>query len=499
MTNIPEELFSIQLERATIGGLINNQDTLVDLNNKLSESDFYNPIHANIFLILRNLVLSGNKVDKVILGQKIKEFKISKFNEIDIFDYLDNLSFTQITKNGLIESVGELNKLRIKRELWINANEVQRLLKNSSSLTIDEIVSNIDTINNSAISKHYVAEEPIDIYAGIEELIRKNAKNQMMEVGLITPFPIFNNLFGGLISRNGCYNIISRSGEGKSTFLFNMGKGVAKLNNVKVLYLDTEMSLDLNMYRAAAAEIQLNSWYLRTGQWASKGIDLTKKVNEGIIRINARKGSVYHMYVPNKDIKDVLSIIRRWYYKYVGRGNKALIIYDYLKITSDLEKNRQEWQQLGDKISYLNELGYDLDVPVFTAGQQNRSGEQNGVRLDDSTTAGASDRINQYACFNAVFRMKTDEEIGEHGPQYGTHLLKPFKYARTQGKEDYNKHKMVKIYDQRTKSFKYKPNFIGYEISEYELIEKNTYADIVKIQQLQTNLQKDNNNTESHF
>jgi hypothetical protein len=187
--------------------------------------------------------------------------------------------------------------------------------------------------------------------------------------------------------------------------------------------------------------------------------------------------------------------MRRWYYKFVGRDNKAVFVYDYLKITSDFDKNRAEWQLLGDKISYLNEFGAQVECPILSAGQQNRGAEQQGgVRNDDSTTVGASDRINQYASFNAIYRLKTLDEISEHGEEWGTHLLKPFKTSRVQGKDNYNMNKTVKVIDANTSKAKYKQNFINYEINQYAITEKGTYADIIKQQQLSANLQANNSN-----
>lgn len=483
--SVPNDLISLNLERSAIGGLINFPEIIMEIDSMFGERDFSHNTHKALYSVLKNTVVNGEKVEKVILAQKLTDLKL-RFEDIDIFTYIENASFTKIRPDGIKDITKELIKLRVRRELYENAELVQNYIREAGNKEIDEIVSNVDSIHGEQISQYTSDNEPIDLYAGIENLINTIAKNPVIEVGLKTPFPQWNKWFGGLISQNGVYNIISRSGEGKSAFLSNMAKGISTLNECPVLILDTEMSWDLNMFRAAAAECQINSWYLRTGQW-TKNEELIRKVKIGIEKIKQYKGKIHHLYVPNKDIKEIISMARRWFYKNVGRGNKGMIVYDYLKITSDVEKNRQEWQQLGDKISYLNELGYDLNIPIFTAGQQNRGAEFNGVRNDDSTTAGASDRINQYACFNAVFRAKTLEEMSEQGMQYGTHLLKPFKTSRTNGVDDFNKYKNVRILDHAGKG-KYKANFINYEIADYLITEKGTYQDIVNAQNLQHHL-----------
>lgn len=823
--NIPESCFSIQLERSILGGFLNFSDCIIEFSNIFSEKDLYERTHSVIFSVLKNTVLNGEKVDKILIAQKIKDLGIRSMGDIDIFTYLDDLSFSKINKKGILETAKELQKLRIRRDLFENAAAIQAYLKDANNDPIDKIISHVDSIYNSQLKQYHSESDPVDLYAGIETMLRKIAENPIEETGLITPFPIWNSMLGGLIAKNGLYFISSRSGEGKaleentliptpygysaikdlkigdevfaidgtitkvinkmswknrpiynvttddghtvladenhewvvkrradykwetletkfiannplksqrrcklplhnslqlkekklpidpyilgiwlgdgtstkaeitnidnfiikkwkkfgkknyldfnsykldtyslttqdlgrsengeyfknifleqlrqlnlfnnkhipdiylrasieqrkallqglidsdgfvhptkgetefcnknkrlaegvlelvhslgikarlcknksflykkqcvdryrikfyydesallprkrqyckngkrtpyryieakfhgygntvcieiahnshiylcgkamipthnSCYLFNMAKGVAKLNRIKVLILDTEMSLDLNMFRAAAAESQVNSWYLRTGKWI-KNPELSKSVIGSFPELNKYKGSIYHMYSPNKDIKEIQNIIKRFHYKEVGKENIGLYVYDYLKITSDLEKNRHEWQQLGDKVSALNETGYNLNSPMLSAGQQNRDAIDQNKRYDDSITTAASDRINQYACFGAVFREKTLEEIADHGANNGTHLLKPFKTSRTQGQDDWNRHKKVRTIDHKTGKVKYEKNFINYEISEFLVRELNTYQDIIRQQALQANLQTPN-------
>jgi replicative DNA helicase len=485
-------LWSLNLERAFIGGLIKKSDVYYQLDGFITENDFKEPLHGKIFSIIKQILTNQGTIDPIIVAQKVKEIGLDKIHDIPIFQYIDDITFTQITEKGLIEAAKELTKLRVRRELTENAEDVKKYVLENGSKSLSDLIGGVDKIYNSQIKQYVGDEEPTDLFAKIEEYILEIAKNPVEESGLKTPYDYFNRYFGGITSRNGIWNVISRSQEGKSCFLFNMAKGIAKINNVPVLYLDTEMSLDLNMIRASAAEAGINAWYLETGNW-TKNQELAKKVQDSFPKFKELSGKFYHKYVPNMDIWEVLSVIRKWYHKNVGRNGKALVVYDYIKITGDSEKNRQEWQQLGDKVCYLNEIGYQLNIPILSAGQQNRSAEQNGQRIDDSTTAGASDRINQYAAFNAVFRKKTFEEITEFGTEFGTHMLKPFKTSRCQGKDNYNMNNIVRVKDIKGKTVS-KQNFINYNIENYLIREVGTYKDIVNKQLLNRNLQDGHGN-----
>ncbi len=491
-------LYSLALEKNILGGLINNQEQIIELSHLFSEKEFYERTHSVIFQVLRNCVLSGQKIDKVLLAQKVKDLSISHHGEIDIFTYLDDLSYIKLNKTGIVDTAKELIKLRIRRDLFENAIAVQNYIKNSTNDPIDKIISHVDGLYNKQVSLYHSEDEPIDLYSNIEEFIKEIAKNPQEEAGLKTPYEQWNKLFGGIRLGSAATNIISRAGEGKSTFLWNFGKEIARINDCKTLLIDSEMDAEIQMFRAAAAEAQTNAWYLETGKWA-KNDELSDKVLKGFGKINQYKGRLHYISAPNRDIKEIISLIRRWYFKNVGRGNKALIIYDYLKISTDADKGRQEYQQMGDKLSYLNEITHDLKLGLMTAGQQNRGAENQGQRNDDSTTAAVSDRINQYCSFNAVFRKKTMDEISEHGIQHGSHLLKPFKTSRVQGKDNYNVNSTVRTVDPQTGRTKYKQNFINYEIREYGLFEMGTYADVVRSQNLQANLQGNTSNSSNNI
>ena len=390
----------------------------------------------------------------------------------------------------------QLMKLRIRRELWDNAEAIKRFVSENGDKSLDELINGTDGIYNSKIIQYENQIEPVDLYSNIENFIKEIAKAPVEEVGFKTPYFQWNRLFGGIRQKQ-TINIISRSGEGKSCFLFNMAKNICKLNNVKALYIDTEMDLDLNMFRAAASEMQMNAWYLETGQW-TKNKELVDKAVNGFNKLREYNGSIYHIYLPNKPIKETIALMKRWYYKNVGRGKKCIFVYDYLKITEQLERNKQEHAALGDMLNYLNELNHETNSSLLTAGQQNRVAESMGVRNDDSTTAAASDRINHLVSFNAVFRKKTPDELSEFGEQYGTHLLKPFKTSRVQGKDNYNMNNIVKTIGPDGK-VKWRQNFVNYDIKDYNLVEKGTYQDIVKDNALNKPLQKDNKKEISLF
>ena len=189
------------------------------------------------------------------------------------------------------------------------------------------------------------------------------------------------------------------------------------------------------------------------------------------------------MTVAGKPIEEICSIIRRWYYSQVGRGNNCVVVYDYIKLPGEKDLNKKEYELIGEKVNSLKELTLELDIPLLTACQLNRSAE-NGV--DDSSAIAQSDRLQWFASFVAIFRRKSAEEIAEEGQEYGTHKLIHLA-TRFQGRDAQGHHDLVRVAEGNR--FKYVPNFINYNIENFRVSEHGTLQDIIENQTLQATLE----------
>ena len=78
-------IYSLQVEKHALGGLIRHSEMIPEVDGWLTEHDFYNDVHSTIFSVLVNCNKNGEKIDKVLLGQKIKNLGVSFKDEINIF------------------------------------------------------------------------------------------------------------------------------------------------------------------------------------------------------------------------------------------------------------------------------------------------------------------------------------------------------------------------------------------------------------------------------
>lgn len=488
-------IYSLQVERHVLSGLLKYQDLFADIDVFLSENDFFNDVHSTIYSVFKNIKYKGENVDKVLLAEKIKNLGISFKDEINIFDYIDNLTFSQITEQATMTACKELIKFRIRRELCQTADNLKEYVTKNAEDSLDEIISKIDGIYNKKISSYSENDIPINIFEGVEDLIEERGNSPKDETGLITPYSEFNRMYGGLKNGN-IYAIASRPGQGKSTWLNDIcfKTAINPKNKTKTLILDTEMqTVDIQL-RMVASLSGVPVWYLETGNWR-KNEEMTRKVREAWSKV--KKYEYFHYHVGNKNIDQICSIIRRWYLSKVGRGNQAMIAYDYIKLTGEkVGQNWAEHQAIGDKIDKLKRISEEIQCPVITAMQLNRTGEsfnRKGTEVvDDSSVISLSDRLQWFASFVAIFRRKTLDELTLDGQTFGTHKLIPTK-TRFQGKDAAGHQDLVRRLDSKGKEV-WAQNYLNYQVENFNIEERGSLNDVSTSQRERYELNDSNQN-----
>ncbi|HHZ95575.1 MAG TPA: hypothetical protein EYN67_08455 [Flavobacteriales bacterium] len=486
-------IYSNQVEGHVLGGLLKHPDVLPEVDSFVGAADFYNDVHQTIYCILRESILNGEKIDKVLVATKISNLGISSKDDIDIYDYINTLSYTSITRDAVIGSCKELVKYRIRRELSDTADRIKEHVTNSSNEDLDSIIASTDAIYSERVSSYSFEDDPQNVFDDLEFKIEERGNSPTDETGLSTTYNEFNRLFGGLRGGN-IYAIVSRPAQGKTTFINELCLGAAIKNDVPVLVLDTEMATEEIQFRMAAAKTGVPLWFLETGKWRSDK-DMMEKVRSYFQDL--KRHNYYHYHVRNKTTDEVCSMIRRWHMKYVGRGNKCVIAYDYVKLTGErVDKNWAEHQAIGEKIDKLKRISEEINAPLITAMQMNRSGESfnrnSSSLVDDSSAISLSDRLQWFATFVAIFRRKTLDEIALDGNRFGTHKLIPLK-TRFQGQDAAGHQDLLRrvtidpVNGQQSERFV--NNFLNFRVENFNVKEEGSLQDIIQYEQQSFNIQ----------
>lgn len=489
-----DSIYSIKIERHVLGGLIKHSKLFPDIERFVSEKDFINEVHQTIFCVLRNSLLKGEGTDTVVLAEKIKNIGISFKDDINIYDYLESISFVPINAKGLMEAAQELAKLSVRRNIYHKCDEIKIFLKENGDKEIEDIVCEVDTLYGDQLKEFEIEEdEPELLLDELGEMVEERGENPVEEFGFRTPYPEFNKLYGGLRPKN-LYAVVARPGQGKSTFITDICRKVSQENNVPALILDTEMETQDVKFRIASSISGVSLWHLETGNWR-RNPDLVGKVRSAFKEIQSTK--LYHYPVGNKNIDQLCSFVRRWALSNVGRGNPFVLGYDYIKLTGEkVGNNWAEYQAIGEKVDKLKKLAEELNCPIVTAMQMNRSGEnfnrRAGAVIDDSSAIAQSDRLQWFASFVGIFRRKTVDEIANDGEEFGTHKLVPIK-TRFQGREAAGHHDLIRRVSEDG-AVRFENNFINFNVRNFSVEETGTAADIAARENMVFNLSEEGNN-----
>ncbi len=188
----------------------------------------------------------------------------------------------------------------------------------------------------------------------------------------------------------------------------------------------------------------------------------------------------------------MFSSVRRFYYNYVGRGNKFIWCYDYLKPFNTDNGYAKEYEVMGQFIqdckSFLkNEIPL---IPLNTSIQANRGGITNNKssqQIDDSENiVSMSKRITDQTSLAFILRNKLNEEIELEQNEFGNMVLIPIK-LRFRGREA--ERTLVKV---RMPGGKYKTNYVNLSCSGFTFEDRGDLQDMAQ-RLLDLYPQEDNN------
>jgi replicative DNA helicase len=482
-------VYSYELEQHLIAGLIKFPESYPLIASFIDDKDFFDKntiVNKTIFCILRQSLEKGEALDEVILTQRVKSLNISFEDNINISDYIKALSMRQISKDGVIKAAQELKKITVRREIHDSSLEVAKNMKSlSSSASFDDIVSEADKIYNDKVNLYEMGSiKPENLFEEMENFIEDRGNNPIDEFGLMGPHQRVNELYGSLLRPGNITVVVARAGVGKTQFCMDFCTKVSAINNnIPVLHFDNgEMSKEELIIRQCSAISGVPMHLLETGRWRQAGEEIVNKVRKTWNKIKNLK--FYYYNVAGHSIDSMLNIIRRFYYSEIGRGNKMIFSFDYIKTTYERQNGASSWETVGrmvDKFKQLiqKELCFN-DAPtvaMLTSVQSNRLGITNNRSaenvVDDESIVSLSDQITQFCSHLFLLRQKTMDEIQSEPEGFGTHKLICLKY-RWLGKDVHRALQPVEMPDGSKRK-----NYINLHMENFALEERGDLQDLV--------------------
>jgi len=418
-------IHNYETERFCLSGLIRFPKIFPEIDTFINDYDFVNKMNRTVFSVIRSFLSKGEELNDFLISEKIKNLNI-RFDEdeIGVQDFVESLRLMQVSEKSVVTLFKELKKTSVRREIYEVATKIQKSMVSSGDASIEEILSMADAAYADKLSVFESSQDFVNIYDSVQQKIEERGDNPIEEIGLMGPFPKVNELYGSLLRDGGLTVLGARTGIGKTSMGMYYLTYVAEKYNIPILHLDQgEMSIPELQYRAVSMFTQGKVSYdaLEHGYWR-KNAEMTQLVRDVWPRV--KKLQTFYYDVSSLGPQEIISLIRRFYLRKIGRGNKFLTHYDYLK-PFDLDDTRApEWQVMGKflksiKAFYKNEL----QNAFWTSLQLNRTGiigNKQISQIDDTeNTFGVSDRISQESTHSILMRPKSLEEIAIEANQFG--------------------------------------------------------------------------------
>lgn len=433
-------LSDISLERAVLSTIYHEgYSAFLDVSDTIEDKAFTSDSNKIIFNCFQN-IFNGNKnaspdIPGIISAAHrigVGEFFQSKTEA----EHLQAITNFPSKKENLINYCEQLFKLQTLRYIY---QELQTKSHEVIDFTGDESIEQILNILEFNFDKLFESSEKLDVIgSGLLDFVQELEADPVDQIGISTGYPTLDEAIGGGL-RDGAVTVFgARPGVGKSTICNNIAS-FSSDKDIPCLYLDTEMMLEDQRMRLLALRSGVPIKDIETGQFskiAKQRQDVYKSLK------NIENLPYVHKNISNISFQEQIAIIRKFLINNVGldenghAAKKAVILYDYLKLTSDegINDSIKEFQALGFRITALHNLAVRYKIPIVCTIQLNRD----GITKESTDTASGSDRII-WLCSNfIIFKPKSDEEIAKDGDIHGNRKMVIMKSRHGSGADSRN-------------------------------------------------------------
>lgn len=429
-TNWRDEIISPGSERAILTACLNNNDLIAECENQqLSPEHFIDDANRYIYMAVRylyeiNQVPEPMAIMEIIADNKAKE----SIKNAGGLEYLTMLTKAPVVQRNVEIYIKKLKQTFTRRKLIELAEMAKAKMLDDASKVLNpsELVGSIQQDLDEVGTEAVQTDEVYEMGSMAEERLAVMAENPMDVIGLESGYLVFDKMTNGMQGGDLLF-ICARSKTGKSVWLTNVANKIAIVDQLPVLYIDTEMPSSQVETRLIAMNSGVPEHEIKNGMYTKDteygtAEEKIAKVKHAVGMIKA--GKLYHVYMPNFTIEKVQALTRKYQMKY---GIVALF-FDYLKMpqaNKNALKNAQEYQELGFMASALKDMAGILNIPVYSAVQANRSEAGKGFGSSDMNekSIAGSDRILQLAS-KLCFLANKDEEEYALNPQNGNQELR---------------------------------------------------------------------------
>ena len=353
----------IEAEKAVLGSMMQSEDAVADVIDKLQPKDFYLKEHQLIYETFVNMYRRSIAIDLTT-------------------------TYSQLSKQKLQEMVGGMSYLgRLSSDAIVPANAKYYADIVLAKSQLRRLIAEADLIKSKAYDGKGSSEEILDFaeqrimeiaqnsqrrnYTDINEVIQENIlqikeleKNGGKLPGITTGFTDLDKLLGGL-QRTDMIILAARPGMGKTSFALNVAANAAKAGH-SVLVFSMEMSKEQLGQRmlSMAARVEMGS--IKTGNLTPEDWDSISYAQDSFEDVN--------IYIDDTSEMSMLEMKNKCRRLKAEKG-LDLVVIDYLQLMHMGYGIDMRVQELSAITRNIKILAKELDCAVILLSQLSRKAE----------------------------------------------------------------------------------------------------------------------------
>ena len=355
---------ALELEKAVLGALMIDNESLSDAIDSLQAEYFYAPKHQKIFEAIVNLFNNTQPVDILTVSEELKRMEM--FKEIGGLAYISELT------NNVSSSSNTEFHARIIAEKFIKRSLIN-ISRKISNDAFDDSVDIFDLLNDAEANLFTVTEGTLrKSYDKMSFLIKGALENietlRNKEDGLSgvpSGFTNVDRVTSGW-QKSDLVIVAARPGMGKTAFALTMARNVAVDHNTPIGFFSLEMSSEQLVNRLIASEAELGASKLRKGDLADhEMVQLHEKIK------HLSEAPIFIDDTPGLSIFELRAKARRL----VKNHGVGIIMIDYLQLMTAGGTGGNREQEISTISRSLKGIAKELKIPVIALSQVNRGVE----------------------------------------------------------------------------------------------------------------------------
>ncbi len=399
---------AVDLEEAVLGSVMLEKDALSTVIDALSPEAFYKESHQKIYAAIHRLFTKSEPVDILTVTSELKSS-----GELELVGgsyYITQLT-NRVASTANIEFHARIiTQKYIQRELIrISSMIIKDAFEETTDVfeLLDKAEQNLFSVSEKNFRRDYDSMQSL-VSSAIKEIASAREHEGSMR-GVPSGFTNVDRITAGW-QKSDLVILAARPGMGKTAFVLSMARNIAVDFNKPVAFFSLEMSSIQLVTRLISSESELPADKLKKGnlenhEWEQLNSKIAKLIEAPLFIDDTPALSIFELRAKCRRLK--------------AQHDIQMIVIDYIQLmtTGGDNKMGNREQEISTISRSLKSLAKELNVPVITLSQLNRSVETRAGSkrplLSDLRESGAIEQDADLVLFiyrPEYYKIDVDEE-----------------------------------------------------------------------------------------